>query len=121
MRLRTPSDVVTAAASMAASCSTSLTTRRPSAGSTSRSVTFSTRPVEPTQPRSTSTRKAGASCVARSANGFQAITPTRAPSTMPSSPRMSRSGRDRSRGWDGSDRSWCSSRRIASGAAPAIP
>ena len=28
---------------------------------------------------------------------------------------------DRSRGWDGRDRSWCSSRRIGRGAAPAIP
>ena len=45
MRPRTPSDVVTAAASMAASCSTSLMTRSPSAGSMSRSVAFSTPPA----------------------------------------------------------------------------
>ena len=35
-----------------------------------------------------STRKLGASRVARSANGFQATTPTRRPSTTPSSPRI---------------------------------
>ena len=49
-RLRTPCDVWHAAHSNAASCSTSLTTRSPSAASMSRSVAFSTRPAGPVRP-----------------------------------------------------------------------
>ena len=61
---RTPSEVWVAAHSKAASWSTSFTTRSPSAGSIRRSEAFSTSPV-PTAARSSSTRKAGASIVAR--------------------------------------------------------
>ena len=49
------------------------------------------------------------------------MTPTRAPGPIPSSPRISPSGRDRSRGWLGRLRSWNRWRRIGSGAAPAMP
>ncbi len=61
---RTPLEVWQAAHSMAASCSTSLITRSPVAGSIRRSVAFSTTPCGAAA-RSSSTRKAGASMVAR--------------------------------------------------------
>ena len=65
-QLRTPLDVWHAAHSNAASCSTSLMTRSPSAGSISRSVgVLDERRAGPIRPRSSSTRKAGASIVAR--------------------------------------------------------
>ncbi len=47
--------------------------------------------------------------------------PIRAPATTPSSPRISASVRDRSRGWLGRLMSWYRCRRIDTGAAPAVP
>ena len=64
---------------------------------------------------------AGTSIRAGSAYDFQPSTPTRVPAVIPSPARISRSGRDRSRGWLGRLKSWNRSRRIGSGAAPAIP
>ena len=60
---RTPCEVWQAAHSKAASCSTSLITRRPSAASMRRSVAFSTEPPAPTSARSSSTRYAGTSLI----------------------------------------------------------
>ena len=65
--LRTPLDVVHAAHSIAASCSTSLMTRSPSAGVDEQVGRRSRRaPLAPTSPRSSSTRNAGTSIIARS-------------------------------------------------------
>ena len=47
------------------------------------------------------------------------MTPTAAAGPIPSSPRISASGRERSRGWLGRLRSWNRWRRIGTGAAPA--
>jgi hypothetical protein len=98
-----------------------LITRRPSAASISRSVAFSTTPVDPTARRSSSTRNAGTSIVSRPAYVFQPTTPTRLPDPMPSSPRMSASGDEASRGWLGRLRSWNRTARTGSGAASASP
>ena len=64
---------------------------------------------------------AGISMRASSAYVFQPSTPTREPAVIPSPARISARGRERSRGWLGRLKSWNRSRRIASGAAPAIP
>ena len=119
IRFRTPWEVWLAAYSKAASCSTSLITRRPSAGSMNRSVAGKAL-SSPTTSRTTSTMNAGTSerCGPRS---FQPTSPTRMPDPNPSPTRTSRRGRDRSRGWLGSEKSWCSSTRMGSGAASAIP
>ena len=47
--------------------------------------------------------------------------PDAGPGAIPSSRRISASGRDRSRGWLGRLKSWNMCRRIDSGAAPAVP
>ena len=119
-RLRTPCEVWQAAHSKAASCSTSLTTRRPSAASMKMSVAFSTSPAGPVATRSSSTRKAGASIVRRDAYVFHPTTPTRRPVPMPASPRTSASAGDASRGWLGRLRSWNRTQRAGSGAASAV-
>ncbi len=64
---------------------------------------------------------AGTSIRDRSAYGFQPMTPTRLPAPIPSPPRISPSGSDRSRGCSGRLKSWNRIRFIASGAAPAVP
>ena len=85
-----------------------------------RPVALPTEPAGPTSRRSSSTRKAGTS-IGPDRRTTSSRSPRPAPGTMPSSPRISASGRDRSRGWRGRLRSWNRWRRIARGAAPAIP
>ena len=121
-RRRTPFEVWQAAHSSAASCSTSLTHAQPVGGVDEQVRRRSRRgPSRPVRRRSSSTMNAGTSMVDRSAYVFQPTTPTRLPGPMPSSARISASGRERSRGWPGRLRSWNRTRRIGSGAAPAIP
>ena len=94
--------------------------RRPA--SMSRSVAFSTSPSGPSSARSSSTRNAGTS-IARSVGVRLPADDAdpRCPGRCPRRPRISASGRERSRGWPGRLRSWNRTRRIGSGAAPAMP
>ena len=117
---RTPFDVRHAACSSAASWSTSLMTRRPSAASMNRPVALATRPRAPTSDRSSSARKAGTSSLFGSLHAFQPTTPTREPARMPSSARIVASGADRSRGWPGRLSSWYRIGRSGNGAVAAM-
>ena len=105
---RTPSEVWQAAYSSAASCSTSLMTRRPSAGVDQQvgGVLDQTRSGRSSRAQLVDEDTPGPRSRDRSAYVFQPTTPTRLPGPMPSSARISASGRERSRGWPGRLRSW---------------
>jgi hypothetical protein len=108
---RTPSDVWQAAYSKAASCSTSLITRRPSAASISRSVAFSTSPLGPARRRSSSTMNAGASIISRL--GVRLPADHADPAALPDAlggEDLGQRQRPRSRGWPGRLKSWNSDR-----------
>ena len=109
------------ACSNAASWSTSLMIRRPSRGSTRRSLAFSTRPPAAVSRRSSSTMNAGPPSATGRRTASSRSRPTRLPGPIPSPARISPRGRDRSRGCSGRLKSWNRWRFMASGAAPAVP